>query len=70
MGLLSGALGSNQNMVETGKSEYSDRQRTFKETIQDKIAFHKSKVDDLQSLIDSMSPEVEKFVEALQKSSL
>ena len=41
--------------------------RTFKETIQDQIAFHKNKIADLEAVRDSMSPEVEKFVEALQR---
>lgn len=43
------------------------KQRTFREQIQDQIAFHKAKIDDLQEVLDSMSPEVEKFVEAIQK---
>jgi len=41
--------------------------RTFKETIQDQIAYHKSKIADLEEVRDSLSPEVEKFVEAIQK---
>jgi len=41
--------------------------RTFKETIQDQIAFYKSKIADLEEVRDSLSPEVEKFVEAIQK---
>lgn len=41
--------------------------RTFRETVQDQIAYHKSKIQDLQEVLDSMTPEVEKFVEALQK---
>lgn len=43
------------------------KQRTFKEQIQDQIAYHKSKIADLEAVLDSMSPEVERFVEALQK---
>ena len=45
------------------------RPRTFKETIQDQIATHKMKIADLEAVRDSMSPEVEKFVEALQRIS-
>lgn len=41
--------------------------RTFKENIQDQIAHHKAKIADLEAVRDSMSPEVEKFVEALQR---
>jgi hypothetical protein len=41
--------------------------RTFKETIQDQIAFHKNKVAELEAVRDSLSPEIEKFVEAMQK---
>jgi hypothetical protein len=41
--------------------------RTFKETIQDQIAFHKSKVEDLEALVRSLTPEVEQFVEAIQR---
>lgn len=44
--------------------------RTFREQIQDQIAHHESKIKDLQSVLDSMTPEVEKFVEALQKANL
>lgn len=46
------------------------RPRTFKENIQDQIANHQSKIVELQNVLDSMSPEVEKFVEALQKANL
>ena len=43
--------------------------RTFREQIQDQIAHHKAKVDDLEAVLVSMTPEVEKFVEAMQKIS-
>lgn len=43
--------------------------RTFREQMQDQIAYHKSKVADLEGVLESMTPEVEKFVEALQKLS-
>jgi hypothetical protein len=41
--------------------------RTFKETIADQIAFHQRKIAELQAVKDSLTPEVEAFVEALQK---
>jgi len=41
--------------------------RTFKETIQDQIAFHKNKVAELEAVQYSLTPEIEQFVEALQK---
>ena len=46
------------------------RQRTFREQIRDQIAHHKAKITDLENVLDSMTPEVEKFVEALQKVNL
>lgn len=46
------------------------KRRTFKETILDQIVAHKAKIDELQAVIDSMTPEVEKFVEAMQKARL
>ena len=44
--------------------------RTFKENIQDQIVAHQNKITELQNVLDSMSPDVEKFVEALQKANL
>jgi hypothetical protein len=41
--------------------------RTLRETIQDQIAYHKSKIADLEAARDSLTPEVESFVEAFQK---
>jgi hypothetical protein len=41
--------------------------RTFKETIQDQILFHQNKIADLEAVRDSLSPDVEKFVEAIQR---
>jgi hypothetical protein len=52
---------------QSGKSLGVYKPRTFKETIQDQITAHKSKVAELEGVRDSMSPEIEKFVEALQK---
>ena len=48
-------------------SALSIKPRTFRETVQDQIAYHLSKIEDLQGVLESMTPEVEKFVEALQK---
>lgn len=45
----------------------SNRKRTFKETIQDQIAYHKAKVAELEAVNESLTPEIEKFVEAIQK---
>lgn len=44
--------------------------RTFREQMQDQIAYHKAKIADLEGVLNSMTPEVEKFVEALQKANL
>ena len=46
------------------------KQRTFREQMQDQIAYHKAKIEDLENVLNSMTPEVEKFVEALQKVNL
>lgn len=43
------------------------RPRTFKETLADQIAFHERKIAELKAVHDSLTPELEKFVEALQK---
>jgi len=43
--------------------------RTFKESIGDQIAFHRRKVEELQAVFDSLTPDIEKFVEAMQKLS-
>ena len=43
------------------------KKRTFREEIQDQIAAHEAKKADLQAVLDSLTPEVEKFVEAIQK---
>ncbi len=41
--------------------------RTFKESIQDQISFHERKIIELKAVHESLTPEIEKFVEALQK---
>ena len=41
--------------------------RTFREQIQDQISYHQAKITDLEGVLESMTPEVEKFVEAIQK---
>lgn len=60
---------ANSDYPSATKSSYAIgvKPRTFRETIQDQMAHHKSKIDGLQSVLDSLSPEVEKFVEAMQK---
>ena len=55
----------NTASVSTEKSLY--KPRTFKETIQDQIVFHQAKVTELEAVRDSLTPEIEKFVEAIQK---
>lgn len=42
-------------------------QRTFKENLADQIAFHKRKISELEGVYTSLTPDLEKFVEALQK---
>lgn len=44
--------------------------RTFKATLADQIAYHERKIAELKAVHDSLTPELEKFVEALQKVSL
>ena len=46
------------------------KQRTFRETINDQILFHNNKIKELQDVLDSLTPDVEKFIEALQKANL
>jgi hypothetical protein len=41
--------------------------RTFKETIGDQLAYHERKIAELKAVYNSLTPELEKFVEALQK---
>ena len=41
--------------------------RTLRQQLQDQIAFHRSKVDDLQAAVESLTPDVEKALNALQK---
>jgi hypothetical protein len=41
--------------------------RTFKETLADQIAYHERKITELKAVYDSLTPELEGFVEALQK---
>lgn len=74
MGLLDSLMQSNQSKYGYGVESLGAVPTTyiprgFRETIQDQIAYHKAKIEGLQAVIDSMTPEVEKFVEALQKVS-
>jgi len=43
------------------------KSRTFREQIQDQISYHQARITDLEGVLESMTPEVEKFVEAIQK---
>lgn len=43
------------------------KQRTFKESIGDQIAHHERKVAELKAVYESLTPDIEKFVEAMQK---
>ena len=43
------------------------RPRTFRETIQDQITSLQARIADLEAVRDSLTPEVESFVEAIQK---
>ena len=43
------------------------RPRTFKESIADQIAYHQRKVEELQAVHNSLTPEIERFVEAMQQ---
>jgi hypothetical protein len=43
------------------------RPRSFRENIQDQISYHESKIKDLKAVLESLTPEVEKFVEAIQR---
>ncbi len=46
------------------------RERTFKERIADKIAYHTAEIEKLKAVHDTMTPDLEKFVEALNKVRL
>lgn len=79
-------LNALRNLIETGEKRmaYDEversasamvggqlmKQRTFREQMQDQIAHHKARIKDLEGVLESMTPEVEKFVEALQKANL
>lgn len=41
--------------------------RTLREQLQDQIAFHRSKIADLEEACESLTPDVEKALNALQK---
>jgi hypothetical protein len=43
------------------------KSRTFKETLGDQILYHKRKIAELDAVYASLTPELETFVEALQK---
>ena len=51
----------------TMQNQMQFKPRTFKETIADQIVYHQRKIDELNEVRDSLTPEVEAFVEALQK---
>lgn len=72
LGKIYGAEMESKQAYPTGMQNANNpyKPRTFKENIQDQIAAHKAKIEELQNVLDSMSPEVEKFVEALQKANL
>lgn len=70
MGLLSIGRGeSYPNQGEYQEAKMGLGRRTFRQTVQDKIAYHQSQIDAAQAVLDSMSPEVERFVEAVQKTN-
>lgn len=74
---LTGGYASGENKMEDypvtqggpGMQNMMIKQRTFREQMQDQISHHQSKIKDLQAVLDSLTPEVEKFVEAVQKIS-
>lgn len=45
------------------------RQRTLREQLQDQIAYHRSKIADLEEACEALTPDVEKALNALQKLS-
>jgi hypothetical protein len=59
--------GGGGDYPQEAKSTGPYKSRTFKETIQDQISFHENKVAELKAVRDSLTPEIETFVEALQK---
>jgi hypothetical protein len=67
--MIRGSQGLDGPYPTSGKCETSSimQLRTFRETIQDQINYHLAKVDDLNAVRDSLTPEVERFVEAIQK---
>lgn len=71
MGILGGITGENYPAEIGKKSSLGTYEpRTFEEQIRDRIAHYQSQINNLQSVLDSMSPDVKKFVGALQKANL
>lgn len=57
----------NQAIETASKNASMVLKRTYRERIQDKIAYHKSEIANLESLLNTLTPEVEKFIDASQK---
>ena len=53
--------------VQTAKSTAMVKPRTLREQLQDQISHHEAKIADLREAVDSLSPDVEKALNALGK---
>lgn len=69
MGMFDSMVRGYGNQCETASDSLAVpmKPRSFKETIGDQIAFHERKIAELKAVYDSLTPEIEKFVEAMQK---
>ena len=68
MSMFSNMIQGGYNQMEAkSSSPLGYNPRTFKQSIEDQIAHHKNKLAELEAVKESLTPEIEKFVEAMQK---
>lgn len=68
--LTGGALGGYADQeIATAKSPYPVKQRTLREEIGDQIKFHEARIQKLNDALNSLTPDVEKALNALQQLS-
>jgi len=53
--------------AECQKSAMPMKPRTLREQLQDQMAYHRSKIADLEEACEALTPDVEKALNALQK---
>lgn len=64
-----GSMGSSEKQYNPsmGMQNSLAKPRSFREQLKDQIAYHKAKIESIQAVLDSLTPEVENFIEALNK---